>query len=86
MIYFEEFSTDFLVKLREEEQIKPQIYELYAVSQHSGGMGGGHYTAYALHGKQWYYFSDSYWKQVSPSDVLSSQAYLLFYRKKETSG
>jgi ubiquitin C-terminal hydrolase len=23
----------------------PPIYDLYAVSLHSGGMGGGHYTA-----------------------------------------
>ena len=23
----------------------PPVYDLYAVSQHSGGMGGGHYTA-----------------------------------------
>ena len=23
------------------------VYDLYAVSVHSGGLGGGHYTAYA---------------------------------------
>jgi len=25
----------------------PQIYDLFAVSEHFGGMGGGHYTACA---------------------------------------
>jgi ubiquitin C-terminal hydrolase len=26
---------------------RPQVYELYAVINHYGGMGGGHYSAYA---------------------------------------
>lgn len=26
---------------------KPHLYELYAISNHYGGLGGGHYTAYA---------------------------------------
>ena len=26
---------------------KPYLYELYAISNHYGGLGGGHYTAYA---------------------------------------
>lgn len=30
-----------------EEEQKKLIYDLYAVSNHFGGMGGGHYTAYA---------------------------------------
>jgi ubiquitin C-terminal hydrolase len=25
----------------------PQVYELYAVINHYGGMGGGHYSTYA---------------------------------------
>lgn len=24
-----------------------QVYDLYAISNHYGGLGGGHYTAYA---------------------------------------
>ena len=27
------------------DPLAPPIYDLYAVSQHSGGLGGGHYTA-----------------------------------------
>ena len=28
-------------------QTKAPVYDLYAVSNHFGGVGGGHYTAYA---------------------------------------
>ena len=35
------------------------IYDCYAVSNHFGGMGGGHYTAYAKSGDKWYEFDDS---------------------------
>ena len=37
------------------------LYELYAVSNHSGGLGGGHYTAYAKNfdNHKWYMFNDS---------------------------
>ncbi len=29
-------------------------YELYAISNHYGGLGGGHYTAYAKNGEKWF--------------------------------
>lgn len=35
------------------------IYDCYAVSNHFGGMGGGHYTAFAKNGDKWYEFDDS---------------------------
>jgi ubiquitin carboxyl-terminal hydrolase 4/11/15 len=37
------------------------IYDLYAVSNHFGGLGGGHYTAFAknIYDNQWYNFDDS---------------------------
>ena len=37
------------------------VYELFAVSNHFGGMGGGHYTAYAKQTDdgRWYCFDDS---------------------------
>ena len=33
-------------------------YDLYAVSNHYGGLGGGHYTAYAKNGNKWFEFND----------------------------
>jgi hypothetical protein len=40
------------------------VYELFAVSNHFGGMGGGHYTAYAKQTDdgRWWCFDDSRWK------------------------
>eukprot|EP01104_Vermistella_antarctica_P015714 TRINITY_DN5224_c0_g1_i1.p1 TRINITY_DN5224_c0_g1~~TRINITY_DN5224_c0_g1_i1.p1 ORF type:complete len:1284 (+),score=421.09 TRINITY_DN5224_c0_g1_i1:265-4116(+) len=64
----------------------PPIYDLYAVSNHFGGMGGGHYTAYALNHttKEWYSFDDSSVRHVvRASEVVSTAAYVLFYRKRK---
>ena len=40
----------------------PPLYDLYAVSQHSGGLGGGHYTAVCQNhiDKFWYNFNDRF--------------------------
>ena len=59
------------------------IYELYAVSQHYGSCGGGHYTAICKNSGKWYDFNDSSVSQSSEKNVVSGSAYLLFYRRKE---
>ncbi|KAE8683668.1 Ubiquitin carboxyl-terminal hydrolase 8 [Hibiscus syriacus] len=57
-------------------------YMLYAVSNHYGSMGGGHYTAFAHHGGgQWYEFDDSRVYPIGPDKIKTSAAYLLFYRR-----
>lgn len=61
------------------------VYDLHAVSNHYGGLGGGHYTAYAVncYDGQWYYFDDS---SVSSSDAaspVSKAAYVLFYTRRD---
>ena len=60
------------------------IYDLYAVSNHMGGMGGGHYTAYALnsHNGKWYEFDDTRTQEVSAQDVVTPKAYVLFYCRR----
>lgn len=42
-------------------QEENQIYDLYAVVNHSGSLGGGHYTAqcYNETDQQWHNFNDS---------------------------
>lgn len=37
------------------------LYDLYAVSNHSGGTSSGHYTAYCKnpYSNEWHYFNDS---------------------------
>ncbi|GBG76736.1 hypothetical protein CBR_g22954 [Chara braunii] len=59
------------------------LYDLYAVSNHYGGMGGGHYTAYAklVNDDLWYNFDDSYVSPMREEDVKSPAAYMLFYKR-----
>ncbi|XP_065273230.1 ubiquitin carboxyl-terminal hydrolase 2 isoform X1 [Emys orbicularis] len=57
------------------------VYNLYAVSNHSGTTMGGHYTAYCKSpvSGEWHTFNDSRVTPMSSSHVRSSDAYLLFY-------
>jgi len=61
------------------------IYDCYAVSNHFGGLGGGHYTAFALSDEgTWSNFDDSrVTTDVDPKDVVSSAAYVLYYRRRD---
>ncbi|KAJ2077682.1 hypothetical protein H4R24_004985 [Coemansia sp. RSA 988] len=59
------------------------LYDLHSVCNHFGGMGGGHYTAYALSPEdaKWYDFNDSHVSEVlDPESVKSAAAYMMFYR------
>ncbi|KAH9617823.1 hypothetical protein KSS87_005885 [Heliosperma pusillum] len=66
----------------------PYVYELYAISNHYGGLGGGHYTAYAklIDDDRWYHFDDSCVSSISESDIRTSAAYVLFYRRVKVEG
>jgi ubiquitin carboxyl-terminal hydrolase 8 len=59
-------------------------YELYGVCNHSGSTSGGHYTCYVKNANdKWYHFNDTSVSEVGIIDsIISSKAYLLFYRKK----
>lgn len=59
------------------------IYQLYAISNHYGGLGGGHYTAYGKNNGQWYEFDDSRVNGNVKKDIVSSSAYILFYERKD---
>ncbi|XP_062074713.1 ubiquitin carboxyl-terminal hydrolase 10-like isoform X2 [Humulus lupulus] len=65
---------------------KHHMYELYAISNHYGGLGGGHYTAYAklIDEDKWYHFDDSHVSPVNEPDIRTSAAYVLFYRRVRT--
>ncbi|KAF1885501.1 hypothetical protein Lal_00029390 [Lupinus albus] len=61
---------------------KSYRYMLYAISNHYGSMGGGHYTAFVHHGgDQWYDFDDSHVHPISKEKIKSGAAYVLFYRR-----
>ncbi|XP_067307001.1 ubiquitin carboxyl-terminal hydrolase 2a isoform X1 [Pseudorasbora parva] len=59
------------------------VYNLYAVSNHSGTTMGGHYTAYCCNpdNGEWYTYNDSRVTPMSTSQVRSSDAYVLFYER-----
>ena len=58
-------------------------YDLFAVSQHYGGTGGGHYTAVCKnYDGNWYRYNDSSVSHTSPDNAVNSSAYVLFYRRK----
>uniref|UniRef100_A0A8B9X8S6 ubiquitinyl hydrolase 1 n=1 Tax=Bos mutus grunniens TaxID=30521 RepID=A0A8B9X8S6_BOSMU len=56
-------------------------YNLFSVSNHYGGLDGGHYTAYCKNAarQRWFKFDDHEVSDISISSVKSSAAYILFY-------
>ena len=61
-------------------------YDLYGVCNHSGGVMGGHYTAYVKNANgKWYHFNDASVSEVGIIDsIISPKAYVLFYRRQIT--
>ncbi|XP_071057939.1 ubiquitin carboxyl-terminal hydrolase 15-like isoform X8 [Pseudochaenichthys georgianus] len=64
----------------------PCLYDLIAVSNHYGGMGGGHYTAYGKNkdDEKWYNFDDSSVSPASEDQIVSKAGYVLFYQRQDT--
>jgi ubiquitin C-terminal hydrolase len=53
------------------QQEQPPLYDCFAVSNHYGGMGGGHYTAFAQmpNDRKWFCFDDSRVEEISAEGV-----------------
>mmetsp|Transcript_41071 Transcript_41071/g.66103 ORF Transcript_41071/g.66103 Transcript_41071/m.66103 type:complete len:897 (+) Transcript_41071:889-3579(+) len=62
------------------------IYDCYGVSNHIGGLGGGHYTAYikSTDNNRWYCMDDSHTSEVDVAEVISPKAYVLFYKRRQS--
>lgn len=68
-------------------------YQLFSISNHTGSLYSGHYTAYAKlwedpdspthrrKNEHWYSFNDSYVSEMDEPPQPDSSAYLLFYRR-----
>ncbi|XP_078729944.1 ubiquitin carboxyl-terminal hydrolase 32 isoform X2 [Lampetra fluviatilis] len=70
----------------DSDETKP-IYDLYAISCHSGIMGGGHYVTYARNpNTKWYCYNDSSCKEVHEDEIDTDSAYLLFYERRGLDG
>ena len=73
---------DYILDKHEE---KPYVYDLFGISNHYGGLGGGHYTAFAKNWKEntWYSYDDSSCSKTSSSRIITDAAYNLFYRRRD---
>lgn len=62
------------------------VYDLIAVSNHYGGMGGGHYTAYAYNRirQKWLEFDDQQVSEIRENQIVTEAAYVLFYEKRSS--
>lgn len=63
--------------------ITEPLYELSSVIVHKGKIDNGHYISFARQGGEWFRFDDSMVVQVSESEVLGAEAYMLFYIARE---
>ncbi|KAM4726634.1 ubiquitin carboxyl-terminal hydrolase 2-like [Anableps anableps] len=84
--------VDFPLKdldLREFSAVSSErpVYNLYAVSNHTGNTLGGHYTASCRNPAlgEWYSYNDSRVSPMSSSQVRSGHAYVLFYELANSS-
>lgn len=74
--------TDYI---KNSEDTSSKKYDLFAVSNHYGGIGGGHYVAFAQNyfSKKWYKFDDSHVQEIDESNLVKDSGYVLFYRRKD---
>jgi ubiquitin carboxyl-terminal hydrolase 4/11/15 len=74
--------SQFVLNPSEKSKAK---YDLIAVSNHMGGLRGGHYTAHAknVYDHKWHTFDDSRVSEVSEDSVISKAAYILIYQQQE---
>ena len=61
----------------------PGLYDLFAICNHFGELGGGHYTSFIESKGKWYHMDDSKVTQVSDEDIVLSAAYILFYKLRD---
>ena len=59
------------------------IFDLYAISNHIGSLNSGHYYAYCRNENgKWYNYNDTSVTEISEEEIISENAYCLFYIKK----
>ena len=78
-------GLDLSTLVAEYSDDEKPLYDCYAVSNHFGGLGGGHYTAFILSDDgTWCDYDDSHiTTNIDPERVVSSNAYVLYYRRQD---
>lgn len=76
--------SEYVKSSQSANERTPAIYDLYGVSEHSGSMGGGHYTAKCKNDQdgKWYSFNDAYVQECTAESAISAEAYVLFYKRR----
>ncbi|AYV83828.1 MAG: putative ubiquitin carboxyl-terminal hydrolase 2 isoform X1 [Hyperionvirus sp.] len=87
IIYLKRFSNrrkidDFMEVPLYFSRDEEERYELVGVIEHFGSVGGGHYTANGKIGGKWYAFNDSSVNEIEKGQVVTRNAYVLFYEKQ----
>ncbi|KAH6694104.1 ubiquitin carboxyl-terminal hydrolase [Plectosphaerella plurivora] len=84
LVNFPVEGLDLTKRVLNKENGKEEIFDLIAVDEHSGGLGGGHYTAAAKNfiDGSWHHYNDSGTSKCRPEDAITKMAYLLFYRRR----
>ncbi|KAJ0971167.1 hypothetical protein J5N97_019126 [Dioscorea zingiberensis] len=82
-VNFPVHNLDLTKYVKKSSTTESHLYELYAISNHYGGLGGGHYTAYAklIDEGRWYHFDDSHVSPVGEESIKTAAAYVLFYQR-----
>lgn len=62
-----------------DDSLPCNMYDLFAVIQHDGDLESGHYIMYAKNRGKWFRFDDAQITLAEETDVLKSNAYMLFY-------
>ena len=71
---------------KDKKMLGSGVYDLYGISNHSGGLQGGHYTSFVkMANDSWYHFNDTQVTKLTSNiehSLISPRAYCLFYQKK----
>ena len=85
---FVDFPIDNLLLEARDGKLN-RSYNLYGVVNHSGSLDGGHYIAYSRNferkDNRWFKYDDQDVSLVPVSEVITQNAYVLFYKQTKTS-
>jgi len=86
LVKFPIVDLDISNFVEEQEDGQLMKYDLFAISNHFGSLGGGHYTAF-VRGRndtsKWFRCDDGSVNQVDPSGIVTDAAYVLFYVRQD---
>jgi ubiquitin carboxyl-terminal hydrolase 8 len=75
-------QIDFDINNLDMSKYINKLFELYAISNHSGNEHGGHYWSYCKINDKWFDFNDSDVSEISENKIICPENYVLFFRLK----